>query len=123
MSASTGSTTAGKTGYSLTCSVTLFIPNGAPASQQPLPPGVPPPTFEWFFNGSSSLPSGVTAMPTTKDSTSEIYTGMLQFSPLSQFHEGSYTCRVGAVSLMRNTMVTVNGMHVCIYVLCMSVAH
>ena len=111
ISASTGSTTAGRTGYSLACSVSLFVPGQLPSdtTRQPLPDGVPSPTFEWSFNGSSSLPSGVTAMPTTKDSTSEIYTGMLQFSPLSQFHEGSYTCRVGAVSLMNNTMVTVDG--------------
>ena len=102
MSASTGSTTAGRIGYSLTCSVTIFSP-------VPRPDNVPSPDFQWFFNGSPSLPSGVTAMPTTKDSTSEIYTGMLQFSPLSQFHEGSYTCRVGGVSLMRNTMVIVDG--------------
>ena len=111
MSASTGSTTAGRTGYSLTCSVSLFVPSQLPSdtTQRPRPDGVPSPNFQWLFNGSPSLPSGVTAMPTTKDSTSEIYTGILQFSPLSQFHEGSYTCRVGAVSLMRNTMVTVDG--------------
>ena len=108
ISPSTGSTTAGRTDYSLTCSSTLFDPI-------PLPSDVPSPNFQWSFNGSASIHSGVTAMPTVVSSgtsTSETYTSTLQFSsPLSQsLHTGMYTCRLGAASLVNSAMVTVNSM-------------
>ena len=82
ISPSTGSTTttAGKRDYSLNCSSTLFDPSR-------LPSDVPSPNFQWSFNDSASLPSGVAAMPTVmsgSNSTSETYTSTLQFSPLSQ---------------------------------------
>ena len=98
-------TTAGET-YSLTCSSTLFDPIT-------LPTDVPQPNFQWSFNGSATLPSaGVTAMATimsSSNSTSETYTSILQFSPLSQSHTGMYTCRLGAASLVNNVMIAVNG--------------
>ena len=107
ISPSTVSATAGQTGYSLTCSSTLFEPSS-------LPSDLPSPNFQWSFNGSASLPSGVTAMPTVRsssNSTSETYTSTLQFSPLSQsLHTGMYTCRLGAGRLVNSAMVTVNGM-------------
>ena len=109
ISPSTGSTTtiAGERYYSLNCSSILFDP-------VPLPDDVPSPNFQWSFNGSASLPSGVTAMPTvmsSSNSTSETYTSILQFSsPLSQsLHTGMYTCRLGPASLVNSAMVTVNG--------------
>ena len=102
----TGSNTAGRTDYSLTCSSTLFEPSR-------LPSNVPSLNFEWSFNGSASLPSGVTAMPTamsSSNSTSETYTSILQFSVLSEsLHPGTYTCRLGAASLVKNVTITVNG--------------
>ena len=106
ISPSTGSTatTAGERDYSLNCSATLFNPNH-------LPSGVPSPNFQWSFGGSTSLPSGVTAMPTvmsSSNSTGETYTSTLQFSPLSQSHAGMYTCRLGAGRLVNSVMVTVN---------------
>ena len=107
-SPSTGSTatTAGQRDYSLTCSATLFSPSR-------LPSDVPSPNFQWSFDGSTSLPSGVTAMPTvmsSSNSTSETYTSTLQFnSPLSQCHVGSYTCRLGPRRLENSVMVTMNG--------------
>ena len=63
-SPSSGSTdtSAGERDYSLTCSATLFDPI-------PLPDNVPFPNFQWSFNGSTSLPSGVTAMPTLMSSS------------------------------------------------------
>ena len=99
-----GSTTAGET-YSLVCSATL-------ASNNPsLPdPNIPAPTFEWFFsgpNGSAPLPSGLTPSETVLSSGT--YTSSLQFSPLSQFYTGMYTCRLGAGRLVNSTMVTVTG--------------
>ena len=110
-SPSTGSTTttAGERDYSLNCSVTLFDPIR-------LPSGVPSPNFQWSFNGSASLPSGVTAMPTvmsSSNSTSETYTSTLQFSsPLSPFlHTGMYICGLGPGRLVNSVTVTVNGMH------------
>ena len=99
-----GSNTAGET-YLLNCSAILFEPSC-------LPSDVPSPNFQWSFNGSASLPSGVTAMPTimsSSNSTSETYTSILQFSPLSECHTGSYTCRLGPGRLMNSTMVTING--------------
>ena len=107
ISPSTGSTaiTAGKTDYSLTCSSTLFEPSR-------LPSNVPSPNFQWFFNGSASLPSGVTATTTvmsSSNSTSETYSSTLQFSALSQSHTGMYTCRLGPDRLMNSVMITVNG--------------
>ena len=107
-SPSTGSTTttAGQRDYSLTCSSTLF----EPAS---LPSGVPMPMFRWSLGGSTSLPSGVTAMPTvmsSSNSSSETYSSTLQFnSPLSQCHVGNYRCRLGPGRLENSVMVTVNG--------------
>jgi hypothetical protein len=95
-------TTAGERDYSLTCSSTLFDPDH-------LPSGVPSPNFQWSFGGSSSLPSGVTAMPTvmsSSNSNSETYTSTLQFSPLSQSHAGMYTCRLGAERLTNDFMIT-----------------
>ena len=101
-----GSAIAGETGYSLTCSSTLFDPSR-------LPDNVPSPNFQWFFNGSSSLPSGVTAMATvssSSNSTSETYTSILQFSALNQsLHTGMYTCRLGPARLTNSAVVTVNG--------------
>ena len=107
ISASTNSTTttAGERDYSLTCSATLFEPSR-------LPSDVPSPNFQWSFNGSPSLPSGVTTMPTVMNSsntTSETYTSGLKFSPLSQFHMGTYTCRLGAASLVNSALVNVDG--------------
>ena len=107
ISPSTGSTaaTAGETDYLLTCSSTLFEPTS-------LPSNAPQPNFLWFFNGSASLPSGVTAMTTvmsSSNSTSETYTSILQFSPLSQSYTGNYICRLGPGRLVNNVMVTVNG--------------
>ena len=108
-SPSTGSTTAGERDYSLNCSMILFNP-------VPRPSDVPSPNFQWSFDGSASLPSDVTAMPTvmsSSNSTSETYTSTLQFSsPMSQsLHTGNYTCRLGAASLVNSVMVTVNGMY------------
>ena len=105
ISLSTGSATAGET-YSLTCSATLFEPSR-------LPSDLPSPNFQWSFNGSASLPSGVTALPivmSSSNSTSETYTSILQFSPLSQSHTGMYTCRLGAGILVNSAMITVDGM-------------
>jgi hypothetical protein len=109
-SPSTGSTatTAGERDYSLNCSSILIDPTT-------LPDGVPTPNFQWSFGGSSSLPSGVTAMPTivsSSNSDSQTYTSTLQFnSPLSQsLHAGMYTCRLGPGRLVNSVMVTVNGM-------------
>ena len=97
-------TTAGRTDYSLTCSSTLFEPSR-------LPSGVPSPNFQWSFNGSASLPAGVTAMPTvmSSNSSSETYTSILQFSPLNQSYTGMYTCRFGPGRLVNSAMVIVNG--------------
>ena len=111
ISPSTGSTaaTAGQRDYSLTCSATLFELSHIISRSD-----VPPPNFQWSFDGSTSLslPSGVTAMPTvmsSSSSTNETYTSTLQFSPLSQSHAGMYTCRLGAGRLVNSVMVTVNG--------------
>ena len=113
-----GSTTAGET-YSLTCSATLFDPRH-------LPSNVPSPTFQWFFgpNGNASLPSesGLTPVPTlnSSNSTSVTYSSTLQFSPLSQYHVGMYTCRLGAASLVNSaTIVTVEGMMRKAVILCL----
>ena len=109
ISPSTGSTTttAGQRSYSLTCSITLFNPI-------PLPDNVPSPNFQWSFDGSSSLPSSVTATSTvmsSSNSTSETYSSTLQFSVLSQsLHAGMYTCRLGPARLVNSVTVTVNGM-------------
>ena len=107
ISPSTGSATAGQTDYSLTCSSTLFEPSR-------IPPDAPSPNFQWSFNGNASLPSGVTAMPTvvsSSNSTSETYSSILQFSPLSQpLHRGMYTCRLGPGRLVNSAMIIVDGM-------------
>ena len=111
-SPSTGSTatTAGQRDYSLTCSSTLFELDRIISRSN-----VPSPNFQWSFDGSTSLPSGVTAMPTvlsSSSSTSETYSSTLQFSSrLSQsLHAGMYTCRLGPGRLVKSIMVTVNGM-------------
>ena len=99
------SATAGEA-YSLTCSATLFDP-------VTLPSGVPSPNFQWSFNGSTSLPSGVTAMLTvmsSSNSTSETYSSTLHFSALNQSHTGNYNCRLGAASLVNSVMVIVTDM-------------
>ena len=101
-----GFSTAGEN-YSLTCSATLFDP-------VPLPPNVPSPTFQRSFNGSASLPSGVTAMATvmsSSNSTSQTYTSALQFSPLNQSYKGNYTCQLGAGTLAANATLIVYGMY------------
>ena len=104
---SSGSNTAG-TVYSLTCSSTLRFDSA------PLPVNVPAPRFVWSFgpSGSDPLPSGVTDMGTTSND-SITFTSTLQFSPLSQCHIGSYTCRLGPGRLVTSTMVTVNGTKFC----------
>ena len=99
-SSSTG--TAGEI-YSLMCSATLN------SDSTPLPSDVPSPTFEWSFGpNNSSLPSGVSQPMTTGNGNT--YTSTLQFSPLSQFHAGMYTCRLGVGRLANNATVAVNGM-------------
>ena len=100
---SSGSNTAGAV-YSLMCSSTLN------SDSIPLPVNVSAPRFVWSFgpSGSDPLPSGVTDMGTTS-SDNITFTSTLQFSPLSQCHIGSYTCRLGPGRLVTNTMVTVNG--------------
>ncbi len=109
ISPSTGSTATvvGVQDYSLNCSITLFKPSHLSSAA-----GVPSPTFQWSFDNSTSLPSGVTAMPTVISSmndTSETYSSTLQFSPLShQSHEGMYTCRLGPGRLMNSALITVN---------------
>ena len=107
ISNSTGSTatTAEQRDYSLNYSSILFEPTS-------LPSDVPMPIFQWSFGDSTSLPSGVTAMPTvmsSSNSTSKTYTSTLQFPPLSQSHAGMYTCRLGAGRLVNSVVVTVNG--------------
>ena len=99
-----GSTTVGDI-YSLTCSATL-------QSQNPPSPEsyiTPSPIFEWFFgpNGNVPLPSGLT--PTATVLSGGTYTSTLQFSPLSQSHQGNYTCQLGARSLVNSAMITLNG--------------
>ena len=107
LTSSTGSNMEGEM-YSLMCSSTLnsdfdLDPDG-------LPVDVPAPKFVWSFgpSGSDPLPSGVTDMGTTSND-SITFTSTLQFSPLSQCHIGSYTCRLGPARLVNSTMVTVNG--------------
>ena len=97
-------TTAGDTGYSLTCSVPLI----EPASR---PDNVPFPNLRWSFDGSTSLPSGVTATPTLMSSSTprETYSSTLQFSPLSQAYAGMYTCQLGPGRLVNSVVITVNG--------------
>ena len=107
----TSTVTAGET-FSLMCSTTLLDPI-------PLPDDVPRPTYQWYFgpNGNAPLPSGVTPMPTVNGSgvpfqgnPTLIFTGTLQFSPLSLCHTGMYTCRIGGARLASSALVTVNGM-------------
>ena len=104
-----GSTTAGET-YSLVCSATLHDRNPAGSPNSYI---MPPPTFEWSFgpNGNAPLPSGMTATTTVFNSNNRAYTSTLQFSPLSQSHEGNYTCRLGVVSLVNSHNFTVVGTH------------
>ena len=92
--------------FSLTCSAKLAQPT-------PLPPNVPPPTFEWFYgpNNNTALPSGVILTSNFNDYT---YTSTLQFSPLNQSHAGMYTCRLGAGQLINSMIVSVDGMLVII---------
>ena len=105
---SSGSKTAGETGYSLTCTTLLVA--------LPSDVHVPTPTFQWFFGQhcNDSLPSGLTRPTTTSSMSSNpdgtTYTSTLQFPRLSQpLHTGMYTCRIGAGKLANNTIVTVNG--------------
>ena len=86
-----GFSTAGETGYSLTCATILVSP-------VPLPDGMPTPTCQWFFgpNGNASLPSGVIPPITTSNSDfvpdSIIYSSILEFPQMSQrLHSGRYT--------------------------------
>ena len=103
------STTAGDT-CSLTCSATL-----SPRNPSLPDSNIPAPTFEWFFgpNGNASLPSGLT--PTETYLSNNSYRSTLHFSPLSQFHTGRYTCRLGVGSLINSAMVTVNGIAIIVY--------
>ena len=93
--------------FAVECSVDI-TPN-------PLPQNVPTPSFEWFFGGltNTSLPSGVTVSDVTNSGNT--YTSTLQFSPLTQCHEGMYTCRLGGNErLTANTVITVdNGITYC----------
>ena len=77
---------------------------------------MPSPNFQWSFNGSASLPSGVTAMTTvmwsSSNSTSETYSSTLQFSRLSQSHAGMYTCQLGPGRLVNNVWIQVNGIKI-----------
>ena len=105
---SSGSTTAGETGYSLMCSAILLYPV--------LLSDLPTPTFQWFFGpyGNGSLP--ICATPTEtfsrSNSTGITYTSTLLFSRLNQsLHTGNYTCRIGAGRLANNIKVTVNGIY------------
>ena len=109
-SGSTG--TAGET-YSLTCSTTLN------SDSTPLPINVPSPTFEWFFGpNNSSLPTGVTPMATVDNINT--YTSTLQFSQLSESHEGMYTCQLGPGRLANSAFVTVNGIIIEKFIPCIS---
>ena len=107
---STGSTPpiAGQRDYSLTCS--SILNSDSDLDPDRLPVDVPALRFVWSFgpSGSDPLPSGVTDMGTTT-SDNITFTSTLQFSPLSQCHIGSYTCRLGPARLVNSTMVTVNG--------------
>ena len=96
-----GNNTAGDN-YSLTCSTTLIT--------NPLPTDVPSPTFQWFYdpNGNAPLPSGVTPRATILG-INNTYSSTLQFSQLSQYHAGMYTCQLGARRLAANKTVFVNG--------------
>ena len=96
-----GNNTAGDN-YSLTCSTTLIT--------NPLPTGVPSPTFQWFFgpNGDALLPFGVTPRATILG-INNTYSSTLRFSQLSQYHAGIYTCQLGARRLAANKAVFVNG--------------
>ncbi len=97
---SDGSETIGAT-YALICSSTLADPD-------PLPSGVPPPTFHWYFGptGDAPLPLGV--MPTaTMLSGNYTYNSILAFSALNQSHSGMYTCRLGAGSLAASTTIMI----------------
>ena len=107
LTSSTGSNMEGEM-YSLMCSSTLNINSGLDADR--LPVNFPAPRFVWSFgpSGSDPLPSGVTDMGTTS-SDNITFTSTLQFSPLSQYHIGNYTCRLGPGRLVTSTMVTVNG--------------
>ena len=96
-----GNNTAGDS-YSLSCSTTLIT--------NPLPTDVPSPTFQWLFgpNGDAPLPSGVTPRATILG-INNTYSSTLQFSRLSQYHAGMYTCQLGARRLAADKTVFVNG--------------
>ena len=98
---SSGSGIAGES-YSLTCSTTLVDP-------VPLPSDIPTPNFEWFFgpNGNASLPFGAAPMATVQSGNT--YRSTLQFSLLSQFHSGRYTCRLGVGILANSATINVQG--------------
>lgn len=104
-----GFSTAGETGYSLTCATILVSP-------VPLPDGMPTPTFQWFFGpkGNGLLPFGVTPPITTSNSDlvhgGIFYSSILEFPQMSQhLHSGRYTCRIGAGRLANHVHVHVNG--------------
>ena len=102
ISASHSTSIAGDTGYSLVCSITV-------SNSVSIPFAI---VLNQWFKGSNAFPPGVTPMPTTssRNSYSTTYSSVLQFSPLSQhLHTGMYRCRMGAVSLARDTVVTVTG--------------
>ena len=113
LTSSTGSNMAGEM-YSLMCSSTLN--SDFDLDPDRLPVNVPAPRFVWSFgpSGSDPLPSGVTDMGTTS-SDNITFTSTLQFSPLSQCHIGSYTCRLGPARLVTSTMITVNGIYIILY--------
>ena len=87
--------------FTLNCSADI-TPN-------PLPPNVPSPYFEWFFEpDNSSLPSGVNVSPVTISGNTYIST--LWFSPLRFYHAGIYKCRLGGNNKLVNiTTIAVNG--------------
>ena len=92
---------AGDQDVTIVCSVNI--------TTNPLPEGVPLPSFEWFYGSTNtSLPSGVTdSARTHSDNT---YTSTLQFSPLLVSHAGMYTCRLrDNERLAASIEVTVNG--------------
>ena len=92
--------TAGKM-FTLNCSVDIL--------PIPLSEDVPSPSFEWFYGPTNtSLPSGVTVSNVTK--SGNIHISALHFFPLQLSHAEMYTCRFGSNErLAANTMVTVNG--------------
>ena len=100
-----GSSTAGRIS-SLVCSATLIKKLTDSHSSQ----DVPSRPLEWFFgpNGNAPLPSGILSSAILSEN-GKTYTSTLLFSPLSQSHAGTYTCRIGAGTLVASTEVFANG--------------